>query len=269
MNSFKIPDMNDVFCKQHDFIDGYCVGTINGYDGLHFICQETQTAKRLPDEYQETPIYLSPNCGGYSDGLIMVSLMGEFKLAYFHEKSGCAGLWGWVDKDFNVVIEPQYIFAENFYNGIALVSKGKWIPSDNGRLAWKNEAWGIINKQGDEILPCIYDELNEIGNSENLFLAHKGGWENGNLCVVNSDTKEEILQLPFDFDTGYMFNEMFVDENNLIFINHLAGEGSDLLYVYNLESKTFLLYAEPYTERMINGQDKIVVEKDGQTIIVF
>ena len=32
-----------------------------------------------------------------------------------------------IDKDFNIVIEPQYIFAENFYEGKANVSKGKWI----------------------------------------------------------------------------------------------------------------------------------------------
>lgn len=44
----KIQDTADVFYKQYDFVDGYCLGTIKGYDGLHLICQVTQTAKRLP-----------------------------------------------------------------------------------------------------------------------------------------------------------------------------------------------------------------------------
>ena len=44
-------------------------------------------------------------------------------------------------------------------------------------------------------------------------------------------TKEEILELDFNFDAGYMFNDMFVSEDNLFFVDHLAGEGKDLIYV--------------------------------------
>ena len=266
---FKIQNMSDVFCKQYDFVDGYCIGTISGYDGLHLICQKTQIAKRLPEEYQKTPIYISPDCGGYKSGLVMVSLMDEMDLAYHHNKGGCAGLWGWIDKDFNTIIEPQYIFAENFYEGKANVSKGKWIQLDNGRYDWDDEAWGIINMQGEVIVPCKYDELYQIDDSENLYLAHKDGWENGNFCIVDSNTQEEILQLDFDFDAGYMFNEMFVSDDNLFFVNHLAGEGKDLIYVYNMPTKTFIVHGVPYTERTLNGESKVVVNKDGQDIIVF
>lgn len=265
----KIQNMGNVFCKQYDFVNGNCLGTIKGYDGLYLICQETQTAKRLPEEYQNTPIYISPDCGGYKSGFIMVSKMGEMDLAYHHNKGGCAGLWGWIDRDFNTIIEPQYIFAENFYEGKANVAKGKWIKLDNGKFDWEDEAWGIINMQGEEIVPCMYDELYQIDNSDSLYLAHKGGWKNGNYCVVDSNTKEEILQMDFDFDAGYMFNEMFVEEDNLIFVNHLPGEGTDLIYVYNLTSKSFIIHGEPYTERTLNGESKVVVNKDGQDIIVF
>lgn len=66
-----------------------------------------------------------------------------------------------------------------------------------------------------------------------------------------------------------MFNEMFVEEDNLIFVNHLPGEGTDLIYVYNLTSKSFIIHGEPYTERTLNGESKVVVNKDGQDIIVF
>lgn len=266
---FKIRDMADVFCRQYDFVDGYCVGTIKGYDGLYFICQGTQTAKRLPEKYQGTPIYLSPDCGGYKDGLVMVSLMDKMNLAYHHNKSGCAGIWGWIDPDFKTVIEPQYIFAENFYMGKANVAKGKWIKLDNGRFDWEGEAWGIINMQGEEIVPCMYDELYEVDNSDHLYLAHKGGWENGNYCIVDSNTKEEILQMDFEFDAGYMFNEMFVEGDNLIFVDHLPGKGTDLIYMYNLTAKAFTIHGESYTERTLNGESKVIVNKDGQDIIVF
>ena len=129
--------------------------------------------------------------------------------------------------------------------------------------------------QGDYYIPCLNlpdEEQKKIGvwgNSDSLYLAHKGGWENGIYCVVDSNTKEEILQMDFDFDAGYMFNEMFVEEDNLIFVNHLPGEGTDLIYVYNLTSKSFIIHGKPYTERTLNGESKVVVNKDGQDIIVF
>ena len=123
--------------------------------------------------------------------------------------------------------------------------------------------------QGEIVVPCVYDELYQIDDSKNLYLAHKGGWKSGNYCVVDSNTQEEILQLDFDFDAGYMFNAMFVSDNNLFFVNHLAGEGKDLIYVYNVPSKSFLVHGVPYTERTLNGESKVVVNKDGQEIIVF
>ena len=263
---FVIQNMSDVFCMQYEFEDGYCVGRIKGYEGVCLICQDTQMAKKLPDEYQGTPIYISPDCGGYRNGLIMVSLMDKMKLAYFHHKSGCAGIWGWIDKDFNVVIEPQYIFAENFFENKAIVAKGNWIRLENGCFDWNDEAWGIINMHGEEIVPCIYDELYQIDDTDNLYLAHRGGWENGNYCVVDYNSRDEILQMDFNFDPGYMFNEMFVEGDKLIFINHLQGEGADLIYVYDLTSKQFVVYGEP---RKINGQSKVIVNKDGRDIIVY
>ena len=156
-SEFKIKDMSDVFCVQYDFSDGYCIGTVKGYDGLHLICRETQTAKKLPDEYQETPIYISPDCGGYKNGLIMVSRMGKMRLAYHHNKYGCAGLWGWIDKDFNTVIEPQYIFAENFYNGKAIVSKGKWIQLAEHTDAPQGYIWATAKElQETYALPSAF-----------------------------------------------------------------------------------------------------------------
>jgi len=265
----KLQNMDDVFCMQDDFTQGYGVGTVRGYDGLYLICQATQTARKLPNEYQETPIYISPDCGGYKDGLVMVSLMGEMDLAYHHNKRGCAGLWGWTDKDFNTVIEPQYIFAENFYKGKATVAKGRWVRLENGRYDWEDEAWGIINKAGEEILPCRYDELYPIDGCNNLYLVHKGGWKNGNYCVADSNTKEEILQMDFDFDAGYMFNEIFVSDDTLYFVDHLPGKGTDLIYAYDLAAKSFLLHGEPYTERTLNGESRVVVNVDGEEIILF
>ena len=92
------------------------------------------------------------------------------------------------------------------------------------------------------------------------------------LCGV-FDVKEQsvILQLDFDFDIGYMFNECFVDNDILIFDDHLAGEGKDLITAYDLHEKKYLLHQEENTERTYNGEKTLTVknEETGMDIIVF
>lgn len=55
------------------------------------------------------------------------------------------GKWGYVDKDGNVVIEPEYDNAKSFSNGLGAVCKdGKW---------------GFINKQKEQAINYIFDEV--------------------------------------------------------------------------------------------------------------
>ena len=103
MNSFfdlKIQDMSDVFCMQYDFCEGYCIGTIAGHDGLYLICQKTQTAKRLPEEYQKVISKVVADscnklgehiyhfeCQSTKDGTIMIRMMEyDFMIALANSK---------------------------------------------------------------------------------------------------------------------------------------------------------------------------------------
>jgi len=54
-------------------------------------------------------------------------------------------LWGYSDSLGNMIISPKYDFATIFENDVARV-----------RL---NEKWGLINKQGVEVIQLIYDEI--------------------------------------------------------------------------------------------------------------
>jgi hypothetical protein len=99
---------------------------------------------------------------------------------------------------------------------------------------------------------------------------HEGGWNDGHYAVFDVQEQKVILVLDFNFDLGYMFNECFVAEGDiLVFMDHLPGKGEDLIYAYDLHDKKFVVYAESYTERTLNGESKVVVNKDGQDIIVF
>lgn len=54
------------------------------------------------------------------------------------------GLWGYMDKDDNVIIKPIYYYAENFVEELALVRK-----SLGGN-------YGFIDKYGNEVIECKY-----------------------------------------------------------------------------------------------------------------
>jgi len=273
---FHYCDGPEVFEYSSDKEAGFTVGNIrdlNPADPLYLFDTKNKVATTIPEQYQKTPVIYYPPCGGYSEGLVMVSTMGELDLQYHHNRRACAGMWGWLDTEMNTVIEPQYVFALNFYGGRALVCKGEWdIKEVDGKPQYwcENEQWGVIDKTGKEIVPCRFDELYEIDNTDRLYFVHEGGWENGHYAVFDTQEQKILFELDFNFDMGYMFNECFVDDNDLlVFADHLPGKGEDLIYVYDLHEKKFVAYAESYTERTFNGQSKVVVQRDGQDIIVF
>ena len=278
IEKFSYAGIDDVHVMQMDYDeDGFGVGYIHNLDPKnpnYLLDSNTMTAVVIPDEYQETPIGVYPFYGGYSEGLIMVSKFGELDLQYHHNRGPCAGLWGWLDRDFNIAIEPKYVYAMNFVNGRAIVCKGDWdvkTTKDGKEQYWcDNEQWGVIDQNENEIVPCRFDELYEIDNTDRLYFVHEGGWENGHYAVFDTKTKEVILVLDFDFDIGYMFNECFVaDGDILVFDEHLPGEEKDLIYAYDLINKQYIAHGEPLEGRTYNGETKSVVNKDGKDIIIF
>ena len=275
---FSYAGMDNVHVMQMDYDeDGFGVGYISDMDPTnpnYLLDRNTMTATVLPDEYQATPVGVYPFYGGYSEGLVMVSKFGELDLQYHHHRGPCAGLWGWLDRNLNVAIEPKYVYAMNFVNGRAIVCKGEWdvkTTEDGKEQYWcENEQWGVIDQSENEIVPCRFDELYEIDNTDRLYFVHEGGWENGHYAVFDTKTQAVILVLDFDFDIGYMFNECFVaDGDILVFDEHLPGEEKDLIYAYDLINKQYIAHGEPLEGRTYNGETKSVVNKDGKDIIIF
>lgn len=273
---FDYSKMDQVFISQFDYSDdGYAVGRISDLDPqnpLYLFDKNTYTATTLPEKYQNTQIGFVPFYGGYSEGRVMVSLLGDISLQYHHNRMGCAGMWGWLDKKLNEVIPPQYIFAMNFEGGHAIVCKGKWDINEDNEYWCDDERWGVIDLDGNEVVPCRFDELYEIGGTNRLYFIHEGGYENGYFGVFDVKEQAVILELDFDFDMGYMFNECFVTDNDiLVFDEHLPGEGKDLISAYDLRAKKFLLHQEENTERTFQGEKTMTVtnEQTGMEILVF
>ena len=130
----------------------------------------------------------------------------------------------------------------------------------------------MIDTEENEIVPCKYDEISAIDGTDRLYIVHEGGWESGHYSIYDIQEKKVILKMDFDYEPGYMFNECFVGEDDiLIFDIHEPDEEKDLIYAYDLRKQEYLVHGEPMEGRTLNGETKIVVKnKDtGEDIIVF
>jgi len=58
------------------------------------------------------------------------------------------GLWGFADSYGNIVIPKRFDFVSIFVNGVAYVKL--------------NDKWGLINEQGEEVIPIKYDRLEPL-----------------------------------------------------------------------------------------------------------
>lgn len=168
--------------------------------------KEIEIAAHLVRKYQDV--------GELCEGLCRVSTLklGFMDLAYHSDYSEIAGTWGYVDESGNEVIPPQYIYANDFEDGIAIICKGEWTIDkkwDNeyntGRYWTEEELWGAIDKTGKEVIPCIFDEIKYFNDTSEVFMAHYGGWKTGKWGVI-SRTGEWFVDPIFE-DIAYDYKD--------------------------------------------------------------
>lgn len=188
------------------------------------------------DTYQET--------GYFSEGLCKVSTfrLRSMDLAYFSDYRDEAGIWGYINESGEQIIAPQYIYANNFENGVAIVTKGKWTKDpkwnnkcNHDRYWTEYELWGGIDKNGNEVIPFIFDEIKHFFDRNDIYMAHYGGWNEGKWGVI--DNKGNWLAPPIFEMIDYCSN------NNLIaYYNKDYWEVDDALCgIYDLNEKKIVL----------------------------
>ena len=67
--------------------------------------------------------------------------------------------YGFIDDNFNIIVEPKYDYVEFFYDNTAVVGITKTIPNADGRQYKTYTAYGMIDVNGNEILPCQYYKI--------------------------------------------------------------------------------------------------------------
>lgn len=65
-------------------------------------------------------------------------------------------VWGYLDTLGETIVAPQYSFAKDFVNEVGIVACG--------------EKWGMLSKKGRELIPCHYDEVGFLENTNNQII---------------------------------------------------------------------------------------------------
>ncbi len=207
------------------------------YDGKWMFIDKTGNELEVgTGRYQEV--------GDFSEGMCKVSTLKLRMLdfAYHLDWDQIAGCWGFVNEAGEEVIPPQYIGAEDFENGIAIVCKGEWTidPKWNNKYSkdrfWSEEMlWGAIDKAGNTVIPFVFDEIKHFysadeDNVRGIFMAHYGGWEDGHWGVI--DDHGNWLADPVFEDIGYECSG-----DMIIFYDRDSWDDDALLGLYNFREK--------------------------------
>ena len=107
--------------------------------------------QKLSKEYVEV--------GEMSEDAICVSQVDFYRGGCCHAEPVLK--YGFVDKSGNKIILCEFSAAENFRNGLAFVENGY-----DEYAYWSKYNWGAINKQGEIVIPYIYESIKWADNGE-------------------------------------------------------------------------------------------------------
>ena len=205
-----VDPLSDEECTMSIFLEGNIRLEILSNQSFLYIdcCDNKGEICELPFSQLRKILWLSPedqemvkdqipyvSVGWFSEDRCSISTV-SFKigdLAYHSDHIDIAGIRGYIDSCGDMIIKPQYIYANEFQDGIAIVAKGKWVKvrEDNGRPKYwtENELWGGIDYSGDEVIPFIFDEIESFVDTTDYFIAHAGGWPDGAYGVIDRTGK--------------------------------------------------------------------------------
>lgn len=93
------------------------------------------------------------------------------------------------------LITPFYGYLEPISYELAVVNPGKELHMIGPELCAFDDKWGLIDKKGREIVPCIYDLIYPLSCPPVTFIQQRGKWG-----VINERGK---LLIPCQYDNGY------------------------------------------------------------------
>lgn len=165
---------------------------------------------------------------------------------------------GMADEDYNIIIEPIYensVFT--FNNNLAVVKKDSTYYEITPTGKTGNGKYGIIDRRGNEILPCKYDSIVGKGTDYVLTLDNEKTTLNVNELYKTNDGTIKIL----------INNNLLDSINSPIIINGSAmlplrdiSEALNANVSWNAASKTAVIFKDNVTVSITIGNDFMLVD---------
>lgn len=160
---------------------------------------------------------------------------------------------GFIDSDFNVVVEPTYDTLFPFSEGLALVGNFKGLP-ENGM------SYGYVDKTGELVIPMIFDKASSFSNGQAVVLKDKKYYfislidENIPKVILNN----EMLEFPT--------NPVIIDGTTYVPIKKIA-EGLDATVTFEPNTKNTLVELNE-KELSFNKNNNAIIKNDTMLIPV-
>jgi hypothetical protein len=150
------------------------------------------------------PVYF--DAGEFHEGLAAVQEVKKCVSDRYHNTfSFCGGKWGFIDKTGKTIIPPAYYDAREFDEGLAVVQQVETYQEKargfNGRDYYdyyetktRGGKWGIIDKSGNEVIPCKYKSIRDFSDDFARVENENGLWG------IIDKTGREII--PCEYESG-------------------------------------------------------------------
>ena len=148
--------------------------------------------------------------------------------------------WGVIDSKDNIVVPfDKYDWIEGFDSGLCKVKIG----TEPSNLAGNSNKWGIINENGEEVLPCEYDEVWKFygKNRCSTRIVKDGVATDFYFNDINSDLHEQEMKFPeYDFrNPNYRTRETYNDYNGTYAQDIMGWSDQDIDDVFDGEADAY------------------------------
>jgi hypothetical protein len=223
--------------KVKPLIDNDFFGGTPFFEGVAVVRDEKGLLS-LIDKKGEAVIPNLSNIGEYQ--IVRTGVMSDGLIRF----KTTEGLWGYLNKNGEVVIKPAYLVSENFVNGFARVSKSE-------------SSFSIINTKGEEVFKGD-EEVTYYPIDDNLMPFIKKTGDDYFAGLINVKTKEKVIK-----DAKYTV--MNIPYNGFISVKNKDNEWG----MVDANGEVIGDLRLKYTAAPVYSKSGVIVAKDDKKIKMF
>ena len=223
------PEMNFIFPPQFDRAEDFKDGKAAVSDGKDKFFIDKNGNQIFSNLLQAADRYATVK--GICEGTLRVSTKNfSYSEIAVTIPTDAAGIWGYINTEGEEIIKPQYIFAGDFKDGLAIVAKGEWRKLGSVYEP-KNIRWGAIDTSGNTVIPFVYDGLRRFYKRSDVFAVTKN-----NESTVIDRNGNRLTQTSFEEIEDEIYGDLFV------FVE--TTEEETLMGVYDLSQDKVVIPAK-------------------------